>query len=258
MITLWRASMIAQDLSPATVRLRVYQLTAFAEHHPDLLAVTAEDLTVWLARPGWSTETRRSQRGALRGFYRWAYATGRTGRDPGAGLPRIRPAQRQPRPASSHDVRLGMIAADARVRLMLTLAVRQGLRRGEVAQVHSRDLVEDLGGWSLIVHGKGRKERLVPLAGDVADQLRALPPGWAFPGVNGHLTAGHVGRLMAQALPGDVTAHQLRHAFATRAYRGTGDLLAVQRLLGHARPETTQRYIAVEDDALRRAVLGAA
>lgn len=45
------------------------------------------------------------------------------------------------------------------------------LRRCEIAAIHSRDLVEDLLGWSLVVHGKGSRERTVPLLADVALKL---------------------------------------------------------------------------------------
>jgi integrase len=256
----WRTWLFARDLSPETIRLRVYQVRRFAESHPQLLAVGVDELNAWLGRPGWSTNTRRSQLAALRSFYGWAHATGRIVADPSRLLARIRPAQLRPRPAPARSVRVAMIGAQARTRLMLTLAVRQGLRRGEIALVNTAtDLVEDLVGWSLIVHGKGRKERTVPLAGDVAEMLLALPAGWVFPGLTGgHLSAGHVGVLMARALPDGLTAHTLRHAFATNAYRATRDLLAVQELLGHSKPETTRAYIMLPEDALRAAVEAAA
>ncbi len=254
----WRDWLTACDLSPQTIRLRCYQLARFCESHPQPRSVTVDGLAAWLGRPGWSTETRRSQLASLRSFYGWLHATGRIASDPSRLLPRIRPAQHKPRPAPERAVRVAMIAADSRTRLMLTLAVRQGLRRGEIAQVHSDDLMEDLTGWTLRVHGKGRKDRDVPLADDVADQLRALPAGWAFPGPDGHLSAGHVGVLMARALPGDLTAHTLRHAFATKVYRSTRDLLAVQELLGHSRPETTRAYVLLAEDTLRKAVESAA
>ena len=48
--------------------------------------------------------------------------------------------------------------------------------------------------------------------------------------------------------------HALRHRFATRAYELDHDVFAVQRLLGHARPETTQRYVATTEDRLRSTV----
>ncbi|OBK04066.1 recombinase XerD [Mycolicibacterium fortuitum] len=52
--------------------------------------------------------------------------------------------------------------------------------------------------------------------------------------------------------------HTLRHRFATRAYRATRNLRAVQMLLGHASVATTQRYLAVDDDEIRAAMMGAA
>jgi len=259
LITSWRTWLFARDLSPQTIRLRTYQLDRFAESHPQLLRVDVDQLAAWLGRPGWATDTRRSQLAALRSFYGWAHATGRIPADPSRLLPRIRRTQHQARPAPERAVKVALIAADSRTRLMLTLAVREGLRRGEIAVVHSADLVEDLTGWSLIVHGKGRKDRTIPLADDVADHLRALPPGWAFPGLtDGHLSAGHVGVLMARVLPDGLTAHTLRHSFATRVYQSTRDLLAVQELLGHASPETTRNYVRLPSDALRSAVEAAA
>lgn len=259
LIALWTAWLLARDLAPQTVRLRAYQLRRFAESHPQLLTVTVDVLAAWLGRSGWSTDTRRSQLAALRSFYGWAHASGRIEADPSRLLPRIRHSQHKARPAPDRAVRVAMIAADSRTRLMLTLAVRQGLRRGEIAVVHSDDLLEDLTGWTLRVHGKGRKDRDVPLADDVATRLLALPEGWAFPGeTDGHLSAGHVGVLMARALPGDLTAHTLRHAFATKVYRNTRDLLAVQELLGHASPETTRNYVQLPAESLRRAVESAA
>ena len=75
---------------------------------------------------------------------------------------------------------------------------------------------------------------------------------------DGHLSADYVGVLMARALPDGLTAHTLRHRFATAAYGATRDLLAVQELLGHSSPETTRNYVQLPADALRRAVEAAA
>ena len=73
----------------------------------------------------------------------------------------------------------------------------------------------------------------------------AAAGGWLFPGqVDGHLSPDYVGTLLRRLLGRGYSAHTLRHRFASRAYAGTRDLLAVQNLLGHSKPETTQRYIA--------------
>jgi site-specific recombinase XerC len=66
----------------------------------------------------------------------------------------------------------------------------------------------------------------------------------------------HDAGFVRRALGRGWTAHKLRHRFATAAYAGNRGLLAVQQLLGHSKPETTQRYTALPGDALRTAVMG--
>ncbi|MEC4838196.1 tyrosine-type recombinase/integrase [Mycobacteroides chelonae] len=84
------------------------------------------------------------------------------------------------------------------------------------------------------------------------------PTGWLFPGNdNGHLSPRWVGTLCAKVMPEVWTMHKLRHRFATRAYRATRNIRAVQRLLGHASVATTQIYTAVDDHEMRAAVVGA-
>lgn len=130
------------------------------------------------------------------------------------------------------------------------------MRRGEVARVHSSDLTPDLTGWTLRVHGKGSRERDVPLPDSLARALRGLPVGFAFPGaVDGHLSAAWVGRLVSRMLPVGVTMHQLRHLCATELHDDTRDLIAVQQLLGHASVATTQRYVRPNADRVRRMVV---
>lgn len=72
-----------------------------------------------------------------------------------------------------------------------------------------------------------------------------------------HRSPHHVGKLMAGALPDHWTAQALRHHFATRAYRGSRNLRAVQVLLGHSSVATTERYTAVDDDEIRAAMMSA-
>lgn len=141
------------------------------------------------------------------------------------------------------------------MRLILRLAAEVGLRRAEIASIHSHDLVDDLLGWSLVVHGKGGRERVVPLPTPLALELHARGSGWVFPGADhGHLSPRWVGKLAARVMPEGWTIHTLRHRFATRAYGLDRDLLVVQTLLGHASPVTTRRYVAIGEDRLRATV----
>lgn len=218
--------------------------------------VAPDELVQWAGRQEWKIETRRSFRSSALGFYRWGVECERTATNPADRLPRVKPAEPVARPTPEQIYSQALARADPRERLMLRLAAECGLRRGEVARVHSDDLLQALDGWSLIVHGKGDKDRCLPLPDSVAAELRALPYGWAFPGSDkGHLSAAWVGKLIARLMPGVWTMHTLRHRFGTQAYAVDRDILVVQELLGHASPVTTRRYVRVPDESLRRTML---
>ena len=110
------------------------------------------------------------------------------------------------------------------------------------------------------MRGKGGKVRRVPIHPRLAAALVGLD-GWAFPSPRRPgrpVTADYVADRLEQVLPKGYTAHNLRHRFATMAYRGSHDLRAVQQLLGHSDPGTTARYTLVGDDELTAAVLAVA
>ncbi|NYJ20800.1 tyrosine-type recombinase/integrase [Glaciibacter psychrotolerans] len=221
-------------------------------------AVTADQLVQYASKQVWMPETRRGRRSSFRSFYGWAVAVGRVDENISLALPRVKAQQGKARPIPDRLYKAALAFADDRVSLILRLAHDAGLRRGEIAVIHTHDVFEDLDGWSLLVHGKGGKERYVPLTNRLALDLRTLPIGWAFPGDEaGHLSARWVGKLATKALPEPWTIHTLRHSFASRTYVES-DLFVVQELLGHASPATTRIYVKVPNAALRRAVLAAA
>jgi site-specific recombinase XerD len=261
-LTLYLAWLVASAAPATTVKLRGYHLRRFASRTGLApFQVTLNDLVDYLAsEPAWGLSTRRSHRTTLRAFYSWAALVGHMPADPSHGLPRIANPIGKPRPAPESAVKLGLENIDPRSRMMVRLAAQIGLRCCEIAVVSTHDLQEDLVGWSLLVHGKGNKQRVVPLSDELAGAIRRAPAGYLFPGqINGHLSAGHVSKLVSRALPAGVTAHPLRHRFASVAYAGTGgDIRAVQELLGHSSVATTQIYTAVPQGNLRRGVLAAA
>ena len=260
-IKTWTNWYAAGGAPKTTIELRTYQLSRLAKHFNGQgpWDVTTDELAAWLAEHQWSRETLRSYRAALRGFYGWAHASGLIEQDPARLLRRVPATIGVPRPAAETVINDALRRADERAWLMLMLGSRHGMRRGEIARVSTRDLQVDEHGWSLIVHGKGGKDRVVPLMPDVARMIRDAQPGWVFPnGMGSHLTPAHVGVIFRRALDGVATAHQLRHRFATRTYQATKDIRAVQELLGHASVATTQRYTKVADNALRIAVQSAA
>lgn len=274
-INAWQA-WLSTYMRPATVRLRTYQLRHIAERHLDVSPwrLSTDNLARYMCAYSWAPETLKGCRSALRSFYQWAVVTGRTGRNPAAQLASIRVPDALPRPAPDDAFRRALEVSNDRTRLMLLLARRAGLRAGEIAALRLRDI--DQLYHQLIVPGKGGKARRVPIANDLRAELyaelarrRAGEHGtgyryhaglrrWLFPGSRGGpIQAGSVSRVLSRVL-GELTAHQLRHAFATAAHAGTHDLLAVQQLLGHSRLETTVRYTRLTNDALWSAVHAAA
>ena len=188
-------------------------------------------------------------------FYRWAVLAGHLDQDPTLGLPSVRVPQGQARPTPEAVLHAALGRADERTRTMLLLAAYAGLRCAEVARCRSSDLAEGI----LYVTGKGGRTRVLPVEHPDLVAAFTRADGWLFPGRDhGHLSPGTVSRILSEALPAGWTGHTLRHRFATRAYAGTRDVLAVGRALGHSRPETTRRYVQLPPDALLAVVRAAA
>jgi integrase/recombinase XerC len=147
---------------------------------------------------------------------------------------------------------------------LFTLLYGCGLRLGEALGLEGRHApAAD----TMVITGKGRKQRLVPVLPVVRDAiakyLRLCPyrPGPAdklFVGARGGpLNPGVVQRQMRRlrpllGLPDTATPHALRHSFATHLLAGGGDLRTIQELLGHASLSTTQRYTNVDQAQLIR------
>lgn len=169
-------------------------------------------------------------------------ARGSAGRDPaGAAIPGSAASGLDPR--------------DLRDRAILELFYSSGLRLSELTGL-------DLGGLDLQaglvrVLGKGRRERSVPVGRRAREALRAwlaVRSDWVGPeepalfvSRRGRLSNRAVQSRLAQAgvqagLPERLHPHRLRHAFASHLLESSGDLRAVQELLGHADLATTQIY----------------
>jgi integrase/recombinase XerC len=243
-----------------TIGLRRYQIT----HLGHVLAVdptrvTYDDVLSFFRLHDWKPETRRSYRAAIRGFFAWATKHGHLGSDPATELPQIRVPKASARPCPDTTYRHALAKATPREALMLRLAKEAGLRRAEIAQVHAKDLRNTTAGPSLLVHGKGSNERVVPITDGLAATILETANGaWCFPSQRGaHLTPRSVGTICSALLGDEVTLHQLRHTFATNAYRGSHNLRAVQKLLGHTNLATTERYLDADDSELRAAMLAA-
>lgn len=263
----------------STIQQRCWWLVRLAEVAADPWAVTNQQLATWLSTPDWAAETKRVARATVRRFYAWGVKAGHVAASPAEDLDSVLISRTLPRPAPDEAVAAALRGADDRTRIAIMLAALAGLRRAEIAAIHTQHIgATDL----LVLSGKGGHQRRVPLHPDLREALEAemarrrlgkcgtgfagrsdsgkfvSATGYLFPSDEhpGPITAHHIGKLIARALPEPYTAHTLRHRFATAAYGFQRDLRAVQELLGHSKPETTARYAAVPDGALTTAVAG--
>ncbi|WP_323749688.1 tyrosine-type recombinase/integrase [Curtobacterium sp. VKM Ac-1376] len=221
----------------------------------DPWTTSGAQLVAWAGAQTWARETRRGRRTTFRAFWLYGVEAGHTTTNAALALPRVKPAPPLPHPTPDTVYQTALRRADERERLMMRLAADAGMRRAEIAVAHSDDVFEDMLGWSIVVHGKGGKRRVVPLTRGFAAVLRDQPYGYLFPGDEaGHLSPRWVGKLVNRLLDGDWTIHSLRHRFASRAHRVNRDLAVVQDLLGHASPATTRIYVATDDTDRRRTI----
>jgi len=253
------AHMRAAGRPSGTRKLRNYHLRRlgnFLGCAPE--QATLDGLLAHLGNDDWGNSYRRAVRSTIRSFYGWMHASGRIARDPAAALPAVQAPRGLPRPTPDDVLAQSLLRADERTRRMVLLAALAGLRCCEIATVHRDDVGGPRGSRVLAVLGKGDRVREVPISDELARMI-VDADRWLFPGkIDGHISAAYVSKLISRALPGH-TAHTLRHRFATKALRGSGgNLIIVQRLLGHASVSTTQIYADVQADELRAAALFAA
>lgn len=251
----WTDTLKAAGLSAQTIKSRRYKMV----HLAALLMpsgpedVTTEQIVQVFARQQWKPETRKAYRNTISSFFRWLHKSGRRSDDPSLDAPRVKKPHAHPRPCPDRYIAAAMEMATTSERLMIRLGAECGLRRGEIARVHSDDVVADNAGRSLIVRGKGDKQRIVPLPDDLAGIIMDAR-GYLFPGrFGGHVEESYIGDHISRLLPDGYAAHTLRHRFATTAYAATHDLFVVAELLGHESVETTEHYVAMPDGRLREA-----
>ena len=254
-IEVWTDTLRAAGLSAQTIKSRRYKMI----HLSWLLMpsgpkdVTTEQIVQVFARQQWKPETRKAYRNTISSFFRWLHKSGRRSDDPSLDVPRVKKPHAHPRPCPDRYIAAAMEKATPSEKLMIRLGAECGLRRGEIARVHSDDVVADSGGRSLIVRGKGDKQRIVPLPDDLAGIIMDAR-GYLFPGrFGGHVEESYIGDHISRLLPDGYAAHTLRHRFATTAYAATHDLFVVAELLGHESVETTEHYVAMPDGRLREA-----
>ena len=146
----------------------------------------------------------------------------------------------------------GNIVRDA---LLVELALKTGMRRGELANLEVHHIHED---FLIVREGKNKKDRVIPFSPPIASRLKSYVKdkkpsdkvfGLAAPSITMKIKA-----YARSAGIDDFHAHALRHKFATDLLEHGADIRSVQHLLGHENLSTTQVYLSITDKRLRETV----
>jgi integrase/recombinase XerC len=233
-------------------------------HHLRLFAARSH-------RRGLSGRSIQRRLSAVRGFYNYLLREKAVSRNPGHDVSAPKTPQRLPDTLSVDDVAHllrgeadGILAV--RDLAILELMYSSGLRLSELVSLDTGDM--DLEERVVRVTGKGNKTRLLPIGRKAVQAVQAwlqLRPMQLAEGVTAVFTGRTGQRLGVRAvqqrvhryargrgLPGNIHPHTLRHSFASHLLESSGDLRAVQELLGHADISTTQIYTHLDFQHLAR------
>ena len=251
-----------------------------AERGTGAAEARAADVSEFLAglatgngQPPCSAATIHRKAACLRSFYRHLRREEVVDEDPTATLSPPRRGRKLPQVLSYSEVRRlleaprGSEPAPLRDRALLELMYACGLRASEVVGLDVTDV--DLRRGFVRAHGKGSKERIVPLGRQAATAVRrylqtgrpelvgATAEAKLFVNLRGggltrqglyKIIQGHA---KAAGLDGKMSPHTLRHTFATHLLSGGCDLRSVQEMLGHADVSTTQLYTHLSNDEIK-------
>jgi integrase/recombinase XerC len=216
----------------------------------------------WRHRTGIGGSSLQRELSAIRSFFNFLLREGIAGHNPAQDIPAPKSPRKLPQTLDvDQTARLLEITGDddaaVRDRAIMELMYSSGLRLAELVGLDCTDV--DMNDATVRVTGKGAKTRVLPVGRKALAALHAwlqrrhLQSGAAgttalFLGRTGKRIAGRTvqdhmrRRALAQGLAVPVHPHMLRHSFASHMLESSGDLRAVQELLGHANIATTQIY----------------
>jgi len=263
----------ASDYTCRNYQFDLQQFFTFLGHRR-VHSVTPLDIRRFVAHLSTSQASRRTiarKLSCLRSFYRFLCREGELPHNPAAVIPTPRLEKRLPTFLDEQQVTQLLEAPTGekwlgyRDRALLETLYSTGIRVSELVGLNLDD-VDEISG-TVIVRGKGKKERLCPIGETALSTIRAylakrpmklrVPSAVFVSQKLTRLTVRQVDRLLAryvqsQGLPGHISPHTLRHSYATHLLEHGADLRSVQELLGHASLSTTQIYTHITPQRLKK------
>lgn len=247
--------MKAGNRTESTIATRTWWIRNFLRYHDfkPISSIRTDDILYWAASESWSPVTRKSAVASVKSLFDWAVRYKVVAENPTLSLMTIRVPRSKSRPTPDQILEDALdLASCTEEKFMLLLAAYAGLRRAEIAALHTSNVDSN---W-ISVTGKGGTTRIVPVHPALGPYLSLKSTGYYFPGrFAEHRHPDYVGRRISRLLGPGYTAHNLRHWFATSAFKNSRNIRAVQELLGHASVSTTQIYVDVPYEDLQAAVM---
>jgi integrase/recombinase XerC len=268
---------VERRLSPRTIDAYaddLARLSAFIVRSgstPDWRTLRGEELRAFVAdahRGGNAGKTVARRLAATRSFYRWLQREGLATNNPAVGIRAPKAPRKLPNVLDADEMQALVEVPDGdalagRDRAMLELFYSSALRLSELTALRWRDL--DLADGVVRVTGKGNRTRVVPVGGPAREALHAwgiatsmAPESFVFPGRHGNALSARAVQLrlkhcaQKQGIWKRVHPHLLRHSCASHLLESSGNLRAVQEMLGHADIATTQIYTHLDFQHLAR------
>lgn len=244
-----------------------------ARRLPELTAEVAAGHVTGLVEAGRSPATVARAVSSMRRFHEYLQTTGRCTEDPTAGLRAPRVARREPDPLTVEEAERLVSAVrgdeplELRDRAVLEMLYATGMRVSELTALRTPDLL--LHSSLVRVHGRGARERMVPLGRPAAEAAEGYArrgrPRLAGDGSEDILFLGARGGAMSRmnvwkviraaardaGIERPVNPQTLRHTFAAHLLEGGFGLSDVQHLLGHSDISTTLIYARPDEQRLR-------
>lgn len=207
----------------------------------------------------------------LRSFYKFLMLEKIISTNPTTNLETPKRTRSLPKCLTPQEIELLISSAgdtrnSTRLRAIIELLYASGLRVSELCELPLTGVLGD----KLLIHGKGAKERLVPMHQNAIQALEKwlrirgddIASKYVFPsnGQTGHITRDGLFKILKKCAvlagiePSRVTPHVLRHSFASHLLAGGANLRAIQTMLGHEDISTTQIYTHVMPDKLMETI----
>jgi len=256
--------------SQKTIAAYYSDLTMAQNEIGNLLNASCDGIQKYLGSLHEKSSSIARKASALRSFYKFLMLEKIITKNPTANLELPKLGRALPKYLSPEEIELLISSSEdtknaIRLRCMIELLYASGLRVSELCEL---PLAANLGD-KLLIHGKGAKERLVPMHPGAQKALEHwlnvrgdIDSKYVFPttSATGHITRDGFFKILKKCAvlagidPSRVSPHVLRHSFASHLLAGGANLRVIQTMLGHEDISTTQIYTHVLPEKLRDTV----